>query len=83
MPTQEERLGIVEYDLKHFKTETVKAYGDMAMELVMVKGLEEDAIKRLATLKEQVDRRFDTVEQHLDRIETTPTQILERLPKNP
>ncbi len=88
MPSQEERLGIVEYDLKHFKTETIKAYSDMAMELVMVKGLTEDAVKRLATLKEQIDRRFDTVEQRLDRLETKfdehtalLTQILERLPK--
>jgi hypothetical protein len=67
------------------------------MELIMVKGLTEDAVKRLATLKEQidqrfeqVDRRFDAVDQRLNRLETKfdehttlLTQILERLPKNP
>jgi hypothetical protein len=30
MPTQEERLTILEYDLKQYKTETIKAYGEMA-----------------------------------------------------
>jgi hypothetical protein len=88
MPTQEERLTTVEYDLKHFKTETIKAYGEMAMELVMVKGLTEDAVKRLASLKSQIDRQFEQVDSHLgtfdtrlDRVETLLTQILERLPE--
>jgi hypothetical protein len=39
MPTQEERLTILEYDLKQYKTETIKAYGEMAIEMMMVKGL--------------------------------------------
>ena len=34
MPTQEERLRTVEYDLKQFKTETIKAYGETAIERV-------------------------------------------------
>ncbi len=28
MPTQEERLTTLEFDLKQFKTETIKAYGE-------------------------------------------------------
>ena len=44
MPTQEERLTILEYDLKQYKTETIKAYGEMAIEMIMVKGLVEDAV---------------------------------------
>ncbi len=79
MPTQEERLNIVEYDLKHFKTETIKAYGDMAMELVMVKGLTEEAVKRLMN----VGRTLDEHTTRLDRIEAMLTQILERLPEKP
>ncbi len=31
MPTQEERLTTVEFDLKQFKTETIKAYGETAI----------------------------------------------------
>ncbi|HEX6484984.1 MAG TPA: hypothetical protein VF043_39565 [Ktedonobacteraceae bacterium] len=83
MPTQEERLTIVEYDLKQFKTETIKAYGEVAMELVMVKGLTEDAVKRLASLKTQIDQQFERVDTRLDRVETLLAQILARLPEKP
>jgi len=97
MPTQEERLTILEYDLKQYKTETIKAYGDMAVELTMVKGLTEDAVKRLASLKVQIDQRFEHVDTRLDsmdahlegmdtrleRVEHLLTQILARLPENP
>ena len=83
MPTQEERLTTVEYDLKQFKTETIKAYGDMALELVMVKGLTEDAVKRLASLKTQMDQQFEQVNTRFDRVENVLTQILARLPEKP
>ncbi len=96
MPTQEERLRTVEYDLKQFKTETIKAYGDVAMELVMVKGLTEEAVKRLALLKTQIDQQFERVDTRLDamdthlasmdtrlgRVENMLTQILARLPES-
>jgi len=77
MPTQEERLTILEYDLKQYKTETIKAYGEMAVEMTMVKGLTEDAVKRLASLKTQIEQRFervdtrlDAMDSHLDQMET-------------
>ena len=69
MPTQEERLTIVEYDLKQFKTETIKAYGETAIELVMVKGLTEDAVKRLASLKAQIDQQSKQVSMQLEAID--------------
>jgi hypothetical protein len=97
MPTQEERLTILEYDLKQYKTETIKAYGEMAVELTMIKGLTEDAVKRLAAQKVQIDQRFervdtrlDTMDAHLEgmdtrleRVENLLAQILARLPENP
>lgn len=97
MTTQEERLTILEYDLKQYKTETIKAYGEMAVELTMVKGLTEDAVKRLASLKVQMEQRFerldtrlDAMDAHLegmdtrlDRMEGVLAQILTRLPENP
>jgi hypothetical protein len=86
MPTQEERLQIVEYDLNHFKTETIKAYGDMALELVMVKGLTEDAVKRLIGVRRTLDEhtaRFDRLETTLNEHTTLLTQILARLPEKP
>ena len=90
MPTQEERLETVEYGLKQFKTETIKAYGEVAMELTMVKGLTEDAVKRLASLKTQIDQRFEQVDTHLDtidtrleRLENMLSQVLARLPEKP
>jgi hypothetical protein len=97
MPTQEERLTILEYDLKQYKTETIKAYGEMAIEMIMVKGLVEDAVKRLASLRTQIEQRFERVDtrlnamdahlesmdMRLDRVENILTQILERLPEKP
>jgi len=79
MPTQEERLETVEYGLKQFKTETIKAYGEMAMELVMVKGLTEDAVKRLASLKTQIDQQFERVGTHLDTLDTRLNRVDTRL----
>ncbi len=35
------------------------------MEMAMVKGLTEDTIKRLATIKVQLDQRFDTLNQQI------------------
>ena len=73
MPTQEERLTILEYDLKQYKTETIKAYGEMAIEMIMVKGLVEDAVKRLASLRTQVaqmDARLDQMGTGLNRVNT-------------
>ncbi len=69
MSTQEERLRTVEFDLKQFKTETIKAYGDMAYEIVIVKGLGEDSIKRLATVSRQMesmDKRLSSIEHQLE-----------------
>ncbi len=97
MPTQEERLATVEYDLKQFKTETIKAYQEIALELTMVKGLTEDAIKRLATIKVQIEQRFDTLNQQItdtkqdildlhtkfDEQRNLLLQILTRLPEKP
>jgi hypothetical protein len=83
MPTQEERLTILEYDLKQYKTETIKAYGEMAVEMIMVKGLTEDAVKRLASLKTQIEQRFDLMDSYLDRVENMLAQILTRLPEKP
>jgi hypothetical protein len=83
MPTQEERLSAVEFDLKQFRTETIRAYQDMAFEMTMVKGLTEDSIKRLATLNTTVEKRFDQLETKFDEHTALLTQILARLPENP
>ena len=74
MPTQEERLGIVEYGLKQYKTETIKAYGEMAMELIMIKGLTEDSVRRLMTMERDMSQLKTTLGEHsahLNRLETT------------
>jgi len=66
MPTQEERLQRVEFDLRQFKTETIKAYGDMAFEMTIIKGLTENAIGRLATLSDTTEKHFERVDIRLD-----------------
>src|SRR5207247_1025109 len=68
MPTQEERLQTVEYDLKQFKTETIKAYGDMAFEMTIIKGLTENAIGRLSTLSNKTEKHLERVEIRLHAI---------------
>lgn len=68
MPTQEERIVMLENGLNHFKTETVKYYGDMAMEFTIVKGLTQDAVIRLGGIRTQVgqlDQRFDTLNEQI------------------
>jgi chromosome segregation ATPase len=86
MPTQEERLQRVEFDLRQFKTETIKAYGDMAFEMTIIKGLTENAIGRLATLSdttekhfERVDIRLDAMDAHLDSMDTRLDSMDKRL----
>jgi len=49
------------------------------MELVMLKGLAEDAVKRLMGVR----RTLDEHTARFDRLETTLAQILARLPEKP
>ena len=79
MPTPEERLLTVENDLKQFKAETTKAYQEMAVEVTMVKGLTEDLIIRLATIKVQIDQRFGQVDARLDRVDARLDRVETRL----
>jgi hypothetical protein len=86
MPTQEERLQTVEFNLQQFKTETIKAYGEMAMELIIIKGLTEDTVKRLRTMERDFSQLKTTLDEHTTRfnhVETLLTQILARLPEKP
>jgi hypothetical protein len=95
MPTQEERLGMVESDLKQFKAETLKAYRDVVMDLGMVKGLTLDTVGRLINLTKQVesldydmktrfdaqDRRFEALEGHLLSFEQNTNSRFDTLEK--
>lgn len=95
MPTQEERLSLLEFDLDQFKAEATTYYQEMAMQVTMSKGLTEDAVKRLMQLRIQVDKRFTNtdqqlaevkqdlaeVKQDLSEMKTVLTQILARLPE--
>jgi hypothetical protein len=87
MATQEERLSGLEFDLKQFRTETLRVYTDLVYEVTILKGLGEDSIKRLAALQRETDRRFDLVSDRLsqmyDEINSNTLllhEILERLP---
>lgn len=91
MAAQEERLSQVELNLSLFKTETVKAYGDMAVELTLVKGLAIKAIEQLVSVQmtlnehtkrlDSIDSRLDRMDSHFDHIETMLSQILARFPE--
>ena len=70
VPTQEERLDKVEFNLRQFKTETVRVYQDMAFEMTIIKGLKEDFIKQLAALSSTIEKRFDGVDRRFERIDT-------------
>jgi hypothetical protein len=77
MPTQEERLAAVEQNLIQFKTETVGAYQDMAMQMTMLKGLTETTIGRLASMQWQIDQRFNTVDTTFNEHKSLLTEILD------
>jgi chromosome segregation ATPase len=68
MPTPEERLTTLEYDLDQFKAEATTYYQEMAMQVTMTKGLTEDAVKRLMQLRIQVDKRFNSTDQQLAEV---------------
>ncbi|BCL82340.1 hypothetical protein ccbrp13_48050 [Ktedonobacteria bacterium brp13] len=64
MPTQEDRLTAVENDLKRFKSESVKSYHDVVIDLAMVKALALGAFDGLAAIRMQVtDFRQDVIER--------------------
>ena len=66
-------------------------------ETIMVKGLIEDAVKGLASLRTQIEQRFErvdtcldamdahlgSIDTRLDRVENMLAQILARLPEKP
>jgi archaellum component FlaC len=89
MPADEERIQILEFDLNRFKSETIKAYSDMAVEFAMVKGLTEDSVKRISAAQrtlnqhtEQLDRmerRLDEQTRDIAQIEITLNQHTETL----
>jgi ferritin-like protein len=97
MPTSDERLTTLEYNLDQFKAEATTYYQEMAMQVIMSKGLTGNTVKRLMQLRIQIDKRFNSTDQQLaemkqdigdhttrlDRIETLLAQILARLPENP
>ncbi len=74
--TQEERLQTVEYNLQQFKTETLKAYGELAMELIIIKGLTEDTVKRLVTMRQDFSELKTTLGEHT-RVLGEHTRILD------
>jgi hypothetical protein len=90
MPTPEERVTTLEYNLDQFKAEATTYYQEMAAQVTMSKGLTEDAVKRLMQLRVQVDKRFNSTDQQLAEVkqelavvQTTLAQILARLPEKP
>src|SRR5918911_1527966 len=68
MPTPEERLTTLDYNLDQFKAEATTYYQEMAMQVTMSKGLTEDAVKRLMQLRVQVDKRFNSTDQQLAEV---------------
>jgi hypothetical protein len=88
MASTEERVTALEFDLKQFRTETIKAYTDMAYEMTIVKGLEEDSIKRLAALRTEmqefraeVNNRFEHLDTRIDGIVGQLALVLQKLDK--
>ncbi|GCE17294.1 hypothetical protein [Dictyobacter kobayashii] len=88
MATQDERIGTLEYNLNQFKTETFKAYQDLTMETVMLKGLMEDSVKRsmimrnqIASLEQNMNGRFEVVNNRIEMLEQTFNSRLDRIEK--
>src|SRR6266849_2228696 len=79
MPTQEERLTTLEFDLDQFKAEATTYYQEMAMQVTMTRGLTEDAVKRLMQLRIQVDKRFTSTDQQLAEVKQDLTGVKQDL----
>ena len=79
MASTEERVTALEFDLKQFRTETIKAYTDMAYEMTIVKGLEEDSIKRLAALRTEMQEFRAEVNNRSERLDTRIDGIVGQL----
>ncbi len=79
MPTQDERITTLEFNLNQFKPETIKAYTDMAYELTIVKGLGEDSIKRLAAFRNEMNEFRAETAEHLNRMDTRLDDIISQL----
>ena len=79
MPTQEERLNTLEYNLDQFKAEATTYYQEMAMQVTMTKGLTEDAVKRLMQLRIQIDKRFSSTDQQLTGVKQDLTDVKQDL----
>jgi hypothetical protein len=75
MPTSDERLTTLEYNLDQFKAEATTYYQEMAMQVTMSKGLTEDAVKRLMQLRIQVDKRFNSTDQQLAEVKQELTEV--------
>ena len=89
MASTEERVTALEFDLKQFRTETIKAYTDMAYEMTIVKGLEEDSIKRLAALRTEmqefraeINNRFERLDTRIDGMVGQLALVLQKLDKD-
>lgn len=82
MPTQEERIAILEQSSREYRP----VLQSFAYELTMVKGLIITQTEITQELKQdmgEVKQRLDTLDTRLERVEMMLTTILERLPKNP
>ncbi len=86
MAGTEERLQTLEFDLNRFKSETTKAYSEMAVSVTMVQGLIEDSIKRqaafrneMAEFRAEVNDRFNRLDSRLGDIVASLAAIQQKL----
>ena len=64
MLTQEDRLTAVENELKRFKSESVKSYHDVVVDLAMVKAMALGSFDGLSGLRAQVtDFQLDVIKR--------------------
>ncbi len=79
MPTSDERLTTLEYNLDQFKAEATSYYQEMAIQVTMSKVLTEDAVKRLMQLRIQIDKRFSNTDQQLAEVRQDLTGVKQEL----
>ena len=75
MPSPDERLTTLEYNLDQYKAEATTYYQEMAIQVTMSRGLTEDAVKRLMQLRIQVDKRFNSTDQQLAEVKQELTEV--------
>lgn len=81
MSTSNDRIAQVEFNLDQFKTETNRAYGEIAKRLRIAEITSETLVRQVGSLKAEIEYRFDRIDMRLDAQDAHLMHLHERADK--